>query len=155
MYTEIKQTDYIGDSLVFINSNFNNIDVDIQNLLTKTAKLSAAFDTRVVGITSIDNCGPFSAFFSESFPTNKAFSELKLTYLYPGQNPIQRKLNTVNYNTTVNGTNTTSTNGYYKLDTTTGYITIPKGIYDINAGCDGTLCNSHTANIITDRKSVV
>jgi hypothetical protein len=149
MYTDIKQTDYIGDSLVIINSNFNNINTDIQNLLTKTAKLSAAFDTRVVGITSIDNCGPYSAFFSETFPTNISFGELKLTYLYSGQNPIQRKLNTVNYNTTINGDNTTSTIGYYRLDTSTGYITIPRGIYDINAGCSGTLCKSHTANIIT------
>jgi hypothetical protein len=145
----INITDYIGDSLITINANFNSLDNQLQELLTLTKDLSAAFSTRIVGITSIDNCGPYAAFFTESYASDTPVSSLKLSYLYPNQNPFKRKLNTVNYNTTIDGLNTYSANAYYSLDTSTGQVTIPKGVYDINAGCSAAVCNSHTANLIT------
>ena len=79
MYTPINLTNYIGDSLITINSNFSNIDSSIQNLILQTAQLSAAFDTRIVGITSIDNCGPYAAFFSESYSSTTPYANLKLS----------------------------------------------------------------------------
>jgi hypothetical protein len=145
----INLTDYIGDSLVSINSNFASLNSQLQNLLTLSQGLSSAFSTRIVGITSIDNCGLYSGFFTESYASDTPFTNLALTNLYPNQNPFIRKINTTNYNTTVDGINTYSNNGYYVLNPGTGEITIPRGIYDINAGSSAALCNSHTANILT------
>jgi hypothetical protein len=150
--TNINPQQYIGDTLPIINGNFNNLYSSLQFLETAAAALSAAFSTRIVGITSIDNCGPYGAFFTETYPATISQSSLAIDTLY-GTNPIIRNLNTVNYNVDINGQATTNNNtSYYKLNNSK--IFIPKGIYDINAGCSGYYCFAHTANIMYTTASI-
>jgi hypothetical protein len=146
--SQINLTDYIGDSLVTINNNTYSLDRQLNTLATNIVQLSAAFSTRVIGITSIDNCVPFAGFFTESYLITTPQNQLALAYLYPSGNPVIRKLNRANYNCDVNGNliNDVST-GYYTLNND-GTITVPKGIYDINAGASAMVCDSHTANLI-------
>lgn len=148
--TPILETQYVGDSLSTITSNYNNLNAALCNVNDFLKKVDSAFSTRTVGITSLDNSVKFSARFVEAYSSNASDASIRFSNLYSISNasqPILRKLNTAEYNCDNNGNFTTSSNGFYKLNTD-GTVTVPAGVYFVDSECSAFWTNSHVTNLI-------
>jgi hypothetical protein len=139
----------LGDSLTTLNNNFSALDAGIALAQDMFNKLQRDFGAFTPGLVSIDKSILYYARFTEAYdPFDN--SKLGLT----GGATNNRILNHVDYNCDTDGNQILTgdaSQGYYKLNTTTGVITVPPGIYDIDAEASAMRTESHCANLVYNR----
>ena len=143
--TTINSTDCLADSVPKLNSNFNNIETGISTATAFFNRLNAQFGEFTPGLVSLDESIIYFARFTEAY---NPLTTKNLTI--PGYT-FDRILNTVDYNCNARGVRITgpgANNGYYKLNTLTGVITVPPGVYDIDAEASLMGCEAHVANLV-------
>jgi hypothetical protein len=143
----INETSCLTDSLATFNYNFSSLDVGVANALALYNKLETTFGTFTPGLTSLDKSILYFARFTE------AYNPLTTSSLTIPAYVIDRKLNTVDYNCNNDGEEIATANGYYKLDTATGIVTVPPGVYDIDAEASMMGSEAHVANLVYVDKS--
>jgi hypothetical protein len=146
--TPINSTDCISSSVPVLNSNFTNLQAGIDAATTLFNKLNNQFSSFTPGLTSLDQSILYFARFTEAYnPLTTSYTDLKFT----GSIQLTRIFNTVDYNCNSKGERIQgpgANNGFYQLDKTTGIITIPPGIYDIDGEASGSKTETHVANLV-------
>jgi hypothetical protein len=143
--TSINSTDCISTSVPTINNNFNSLQTGVNEAADLLNQLNSQFGTFSPGLTSLDQSILYFARITE------AYNPLTTTTLTIPSYVFDRILNTIDYNCDNNGNRIQgpgANNGFYKIDTNTGIVTVPPGVYDIDAEASLMGCEAHVANLV-------